>query len=247
MTVDLTADAAADATAAELSKLSAARPVAWSSEAKRLGGLKSWLVRGLWLYMFAKVLGVLLVGTQFFTPYDLSTWDPESTGIEPGFLAVTLLTLLYAALLIPGLLFCVVLVCRFVYRATRNLERANARGLKISAGWAVGWYFIPFANLAMPFQSMKEIWISSHDPEHASAHEPSTLGWWWGGWVVGNVLSGVSNSIGRAAQGDPSGVKFGYAVDALSSVPMIISCLMLMSLVRQISDAQDRQFDVAAF
>ena len=28
--------------------------------------------------------------------------------------------------------------------------------MTISAGWAIGWFFVPFANLVMPYQAMKE-------------------------------------------------------------------------------------------
>jgi heme/copper-type cytochrome/quinol oxidase subunit 2 len=37
------------------------------------------------------------------------------------------------------------------YRAYKNLSALNAQNLEHSPGWAVGWWFIPFANLVKPF------------------------------------------------------------------------------------------------
>jgi hypothetical protein len=35
----------------------------------------------------------------------------------------------------------------WLYRAYYNLEVVKVKGLSVTAGWAVGWFFIPFANL----------------------------------------------------------------------------------------------------
>lgn len=44
-----------------------------------------------------------------------------------------------------------------VYRACKNLYAFGEERLKYSPGWSVGWFFIPFANLGMPYVVMAEI------------------------------------------------------------------------------------------
>lgn len=54
----------------------------------------------------------------------------------------------------------------------------------ISPGWAVGWYFVPFANLFKPLQAMKEIWLESNRAGTSYESRGSAiLGWWWGLFV----------------------------------------------------------------
>ncbi|NOR62599.1 MAG: DUF4328 domain-containing protein [Rhodobacteraceae bacterium] len=60
---------------------------------------------------------------------------------------------------------------------------------RIRPGWAVGWYFIPFANLWKPFVAMKEIWNSSFSPA-LSPIAPATalLGFWWAARIANNIF-----------------------------------------------------------
>src|SRR5512132_1941138 len=47
------------------------------------------------------------------------------------------------------------------YRAQANARALTNGGTSVSPGWAVGWWFIPFANLLKPFLSMHELWQAS--------------------------------------------------------------------------------------
>ena len=238
---------AADATASELAALARSSSFAWSPDAKRLGGLLRWVVFAFSIYILGEITCVMFVGSQLFTPYDLTTYNVDPDTPDFGFMGVALLGTVYLALNFGGFIVCVILVGFFVYRATRNLRLSNARGVDIGPAWAVGWYFIPFANLVKPFQSMKEIWISSHDPERAAGDAPSTLSWWWGCWLGANFIANASTAMSNQAGADPSMLKVGYAIDAVSSAPSIIAAILLMGILRQIARAQDRQLEIAAF
>ena len=62
--------------------------------------------------------------------------------------------------------------------------RRWARGLRYTPGWAVGWLFVPFANLVVPYFVFTEIWRNSipatADASDGSAKRSSPLliGWW---------------------------------------------------------------------
>ncbi len=62
-----------------------------------------------------------------------------------------------AFLEIPLRLATIVLFLIWIYRAFGNLSVLKARNLEFSPGWAVGWWFIPFANLVKPFQVVGEL------------------------------------------------------------------------------------------
>ena len=45
----------------------------------------------------------------------------------------------------------VIIFGMWIYRAAANIVSAGTDGFSYSPGWAVGWYFIPFANFFKPF------------------------------------------------------------------------------------------------
>ncbi|MEJ8560442.1 DUF4328 domain-containing protein [Yoonia sp. GPGPB17] len=84
--------------------------------------------------------------------------------------SIGFLVILVAALCVNG---------RFLYLASRNAAAINDDPKMITPGWAVGWYFVPIANLWMPFKAMKQTW-SRLIPSEAP---PAWLGLWWFSWI----------------------------------------------------------------
>src|SRR5215213_11813758 len=96
---------------------------------------------------------------------------------------------------------CFVVVGRWIYVASNNAHALSSE-MTISPGWAVGWYFIPFANLIKPFHAMREIWWASHDSEGGyEERAPQLVGWWWGLWITTNILENVSWRFGELGVG----------------------------------------------
>ena len=75
----------------------------------------------------------------------------------------------------------IVLFCIWIYRANYNARQLGATDMQFSPGWAVGWNFIPIANLWKPYQAMREIWQASADPLHCStrSQRPATSSLFW--------------------------------------------------------------------
>ncbi len=73
-----------------------------------------------------------------------------------------------------------ILILLWTYRANANARGLGATGMQVTPGWAVGWYFVPLANLIKPFDAMREIWRASANPPAWWRHPaPRLLGWWW--------------------------------------------------------------------
>src|SRR5205809_7873998 len=47
------------------------------------------------------------------------------------------------------------------HRAQANARALTHDGTEFTPGWAVGWWFIPIANLFKPFQTVRELWKAS--------------------------------------------------------------------------------------
>ncbi|HSQ65315.1 MAG TPA: DUF4328 domain-containing protein [Polyangiaceae bacterium] len=130
--------------------------------------------------VFAIVSGLLQQG-------DL---HPEST--DPDNLVLALGVLLSAVAYLGSLALAAILFSIWIYRACANAW-AFGSPMSITPGWAVGWFFVPFANLVKPFRAMKEIWFGS-DPS-AAGITPGVLGAWWGTWIISGIVWNVSSRI----------------------------------------------------
>jgi hypothetical protein len=78
--------------------------------------------------------------------------------------------------------------CVWQHRSHANVRALGAADLKFSPGWAVGWWFIPIANVVQPFRANSELWKTS-DPEAGAVDwkgKPSTalLPIWWAAWLL---------------------------------------------------------------
>lgn len=81
----------------------------------------------------------------------------------------------------------------WIYRVAVNARALGATGFKITPGWAIGWYFLPIANLWMPYKAMSEIWRASRNPMGWQANRSGEfLGWWWAVWVISNIVANAS-------------------------------------------------------
>src|SRR5262245_4681290 len=92
----------------------------------------------------------------------------------------------------------VVVWCVWQHHAQANAVVLSGGGLRFTPGWAVGWWFIPIANLWKPFQTVRELWKASHGGGWRTVATWSLLGWWWATWLIGslNIQLGSNTRIG---------------------------------------------------
>jgi hypothetical protein len=137
----------------------------------------------------------------------------------------------------------IILVARWIRRAHANLHETETQALEFTPGWAVGWYFIPFANLVKPFQAMRELWNGSTTPGDISAPAPGLLTAWWTTWIVGNILANISMRL--TFREDPELYALSAPIGAVSSVLIIACAWLLIRIIRQITEAQSSGLYVA--
>lgn len=139
----------------------------------------------------------------------------------------------------------VVMISMWIYRAAKNARSIRPQ-METSPGWAVGWYFIPVANLWKPYQAMAEIWRISCAPDRwRTAETPAAMKGWWGAWVASNIISNVSNRLANTATTDQAFI-VSDVVMIIVSLISIAAALCLRRIILQVTDAQTnrRQADV---
>ncbi|HJQ17931.1 MAG TPA: DUF4328 domain-containing protein [Allosphingosinicella sp.] len=160
---------------------------------------------------------LVLALAAFFLP-------PDNT--QAGLVAIADFLALAASLILVG---------RWIYRTNANAH-SFSDDISITPGWAVGWFFVPVANLVKPYQGVKETWVASHQ---ASAQyeqvESPLLALWWGLWIATNVASTISTRIASRSE-EP--IPFLLSFDILVSIVNVALCIILIQLMQRLSRAQ---------
>jgi hypothetical protein len=108
-------------------------------------------------------------------------------------------TLLSMTFILNSVLFFV-----WLYRAVSNHLALGARAQEYPPGWSVGYFFIPFINIVLPYFVVREVWMTSHDLAGAStrARAKPVLAWWvlylLSGmllWIAGQVMGGHTRDL----------------------------------------------------
>tara|TARA_Y100001970_G_scaffold198003_1_gene240901 strand:- start:454 stop:1068 length:615 start_codon:yes stop_codon:yes gene_type:complete len=85
------------------------------------------------------------------------------------------------------------IIGRWLFVSSKINHLSHVKNLIISPGWAVGWYFVPFANFVMPYRSLKETFKASFNTEDWESIEvPHDFPTWWTTWIIGNILNNAS-------------------------------------------------------
>jgi hypothetical protein len=132
------------------------------------------------------------------------------------------------------------------HRGQSNLFAMRVPGLRYTPGWSVGWWFVPVANLWMPFLTTRELWRGSGA---GPGVRDRLLAVWWSLWVATSVLSIVGAVVGLAAvsRSTTSGLIVGYRTSSLliarrftvaTYAARIGGALAAMLVVRRIDEAQ---------
>ena len=121
--------------------------------------------------------------------------DEEALVDTPMGLAVTLLIFLVAVFEFIIYVTTVVFFLMWLYRSSNNL-RAFDPWVRptYSAGWAVGYFFIPFLNLVVPYRAVKEVWQKSGLPDDVrlDPSPPASFPLWWLFWLLACFAGNIS-------------------------------------------------------
>ena len=140
----------------------------------------------------------------------------------------------------------IVIFFRWVYLSNRNAHALGARGMEFTPGWAVGWFFVPFANLWQPYKAMKETFQASHPSQTDNWHHvepPSILAVWWGLWIISLITGRVAGRTTTDSIDDMiTSTWTGIASDAVE----VILLLVTLVIVSKLSTWQSEKREVVA-
>jgi hypothetical protein len=187
-----------------------------------------------------RLASVLLVLNALMALWSVVAWALTATAALARESLATLdgaMTLLvsFPAVLV-GLAYCITFWI-WVYRATRRLRERPGTAMRFTPGWAVGWWFVPFANLYKPYQGLHDIWRASHGRGGADA---SLLAWWWWGLEIACpvlIWSFVGYSIVQALGGTEVSPGFQCATNTFAFCAGVTERLLCIAFVSRVRDA----------
>jgi hypothetical protein len=136
-----------------------------------------------------------------------------------------------------------VLFIIWMSRAARNNEALGRDLPRLSAGWAVGGWFIPLANFVIPVLIMQDLWRGSNasiprgDMRWRIANRSALVGWWWGTFVLTFLRIGPGDGAADSVDLDQL-----RATDFLGLFGMLFaaaSAVLAILVVRRVADRQE--------
>ena len=104
---------------------------------------------------------------------------------------------------------------------------------EFTPGWAVGWYFVPIANLFKPYEVLREIWIAGKGMVNGAYLKGTPrLAVWWLCNIGGGTLTGIASRMGADM------ALFPVILYAIGLPLLFISTITYFSLVREIHHDQ---------
>lgn len=138
------------------------------------------------LVLFMVVAGLVSLYTGILTWREFSTSYSTFLIVQPGMALFLLVAILPAAIGLSA----------WLWRAHANLHADGREALNYTPGWAVGSLALPFVNLVVPMQAMRELWNRSHGEEQWGARQTvAAVSSWWTCFVCGALLHTVLMAV----------------------------------------------------
>ena len=131
----------------------------------------------------------------------------------------------------------------WIHRAHSNLPFFGASQLRITPGWAIGWFFVPIALLWKPYEGMKQLYQASKEPSAwKSAPVPGFLGLWWFLWIVTSILDQIVSKFSDRAQTLDEFLVLTYANIAVAPLGIILP-VVYNRVIQEITKLQEERLE----
>jgi hypothetical protein len=155
-----------------------------------------------------------------------------------------------ARLWMLGLLVAGIAFITWLVQARRNAGRVGG-ALAWAPGWAVGGWFIPVANLVIPYRVVRDVrQASGPDPLGQATAMAAPVGRWWAGVIVTVLLNrlvalySVLTSYGGMFKGEALDTRpVAYPLWTAGTVALVVTAVLGARVVLRITEAQQRAVD----
>jgi heme/copper-type cytochrome/quinol oxidase subunit 2 len=213
-----------------------------SESFRSISKITKWLVI---LSIATIVIGLVNIGAFFALDYQTRGTEFQSTDLVFLVIATLILVIEIVALIITLYWF---------YRANKNIHAFGAKEVS-SPAMAVIWWFIPILDLWKPHSVAQQIWKASNPQimlsngiEWKNSHRSNLILLWWVLFLL-SIFIGLPGQFLNTPESEQLSLNDTYTgqsipnyeglLDLLSIIPAIISTLLFIRIIRQISAWQE--------
>jgi hypothetical protein len=139
-----------------------------------------------------------------------------------------------------------VLLIIWMWRVAKNAEVLGRTGSRLGAGWAIGGWFVPFANLVIPLLVMLNLWRGSDpesppgDPLWRTRHASPLVGWWWGLYLASLLKFGAGGGDDGtiSSRGELESLRTQDTVAIFGMAASVAAAVLLILVVRRLTARQ---------
>jgi hypothetical protein len=121
----------------------------------------------------------------------------------------------------------------WLHRSVKNLPAFGTprSSLSYSPAWSVGSFFVPFANLVIPFKATRELWENSVPPEDNAisvSSPPASFYAWWTFWILCCIAGNLAFRAEQQELLSESGLEIlGVIAETLTVVAGLLAFLVV--------------------
>jgi hypothetical protein len=192
--------------------------------------LRGMLKVNIGLLAIAAAAGLVNAHTYFTLPAEV---DPNETIFASDGLVAMVGGVQFMMAVVLGVTF-----LHWIYRINFNLRALSSVPMEFTPLFAIAWYFVPIANLFMPYRAMKEIWRVAN---RTRSTYDALLAWWWTLWIISTLLIEAAGFYSRGSEDSTSYMISALAYVASDSLDIILN-FVAIALVTRIGRAYETNY-----
>jgi Domain of unknown function (DUF4328) len=134
-----------------------------------------------------------------------------------------------AVLVVSGVVFIV-----WLYRARANAEASEVR-LRLGRGWTIGAWFVPLANLVLPWVVVSDVWRASAPIARRGAGLVTA---WWAAVLAAWGLDAAVMVLALTGDDAIAAVRTGAVLSTVEGLVTVLAAGLIVAVVMQISGWQ---------
>jgi hypothetical protein len=139
-----------------------------------------------------------------------------------------------------------VLIIIWLWRAAKNNEALGRMNPRLGPGWAIGGWFIPFANLVIPILILQDLWrganpeVARGDPGWRATRGSGLIGWYWATFVLSLLRAGFGRSSAHInVRSEMRGLRAHDVVAAIGMAFAVAAAVLAVFVVRRLAERQE--------
>ncbi len=123
----------------------------------------------------------------------------------------------------------------WLQRARANADALSAAPHRLTAGWAVGGWFVPIGSLWLPYVVAIDVVRAGG----TARPRTSVVAWWWATWLGGYPLLGVAFGCLIVGGADPGSTLLFSLYSLVAVLLLAVAAACFTHMAKEVAKAQD--------